>query len=612
LGLATIAALLLAPAAATAAAPRGAAQKLIDAYAPITKVREEQVPPCETSAEQYAPTSVETVLGNPEVILERDVPGEGLEAIHSAPTAAGLAGLGPSYYLNLRGDPLGDTCVYARDFQRLRAEGRAPIVTYAHIARETGHPGFALQYWFYWYFNQSDDPHESDWDGMQIAFDAETPKQALEEDPSEVILFQHDGGERADWNGGKLEKVGTHPVVYPAAGSHAIFYGSNVYVEKDEHGSGLSCANTTEPLEELKPHPILLPEQVTASGPFAWLRYDGHWGQREKGRSNGPTGPRTTAAWSEPFTWMEAQRTSSVRVSAAALLAPQATDALCATAAVFSDLLELKAEGSTGTVVWLIILLALLAFFVGFTRWSPVEVEQLRARRAFGQLARSARQLYGRHWLAMIGTAVAAVPIVRGTHFLVRLFISSSSEVAGTVADLLDCLSWLTAMAIVSAVVIFFVRSLAETGDAETADAWRGMVQRFWRLVGAPLLAALTVLALAITLVGIPLAIWLAVRWALVQQEIVFHDTSVDGAFRDSARLVRGRWLHTFRAVLFFGLVGLIGPVLHFALLFSALPLAWVDWIGAAVFALLIPYLALGYTLLFFDLEARAGAEPSA
>lgn len=595
LGLAAIAAFLLAPAAATAATHGDAAQRLAEAYAPITRVREEQVPPCESAAEQYAPTSVETVLGNPEVVLERDVPDKGLEQVRRAPTAADVAGLGRKYYLNLNGDPGGDTCAYARDFERLRAEGRAPIVTYAHIARQRGHPGFALQYWFYWYFNQSGERHESDWEGMQIGFAADTPKQALEEDPGEVVLFQHGGGERADWGGGKLEKVGTHPVVYVAAGSHASFYGSNVFVERGGHGTGLVCDNTTAPLETLKPHPILLPEAVTDRGPFAWLSYDGHWGRREPGSADGPTGPQTRPAWREPFTWMEDQRTASARVPGAALLAPQATDAFCASAAVFSDLLELKAEDSTATVVWLVILLTLVFLLIGCRR-----------------LLRAAGRLYGHHWRAMIGMSAVAIPIVGVTHFLVRWLIPGTSEVAATVADLLDCLSWLAAMAIVSALVTVFVRCLNDTGSAGVAGSWRGMSALFWRLLAAPLLAALTVLALTVTLVGVPLAVWLLVRWSLVQQEIVFHDASVGGAFRGSARLVRGRWMHTFRPVLLFSLIGLIGPVLHFALPFTALAPVWVDLISAVVFALLIPCVALGYTLLFVDLGARAEAEPSA
>ena len=104
-------------------------------------LREQQDPPCETSAEQYQPSSVDTVLGNPNVTLHRSVPGEGLEDVKKAPTAADIAGLGEGYYLNLQGEALGDTCVYAKDFARLLREGRAPAITYAHIAREAGRPG---------------------------------------------------------------------------------------------------------------------------------------------------------------------------------------------------------------------------------------------------------------------------------------------------------------------------------------------------------------------------------------------------------------------------------------------------------------------------------------
>ena len=115
------------------------------------------------------------MLGNPSVWLTTYVEGEGLKKLKRAPTAADVAGLGENYYLDLNGRVLGDTCVYARDFEQLLDEGKAPVVTYAHIAREAGHPGFALQYWFFWYFNQFNDLHEGDWEGMQVTFDADGP-----------------------------------------------------------------------------------------------------------------------------------------------------------------------------------------------------------------------------------------------------------------------------------------------------------------------------------------------------------------------------------------------------------------------------------------------------
>lgn len=205
LGTVALALLFAAATASAAAAPSGseaaAAQRLAATFAPITMLREQQDPPCDTGAEQYQPTSVDTVLGNPSVTLQRFVPDQGLEDLKRAPTAADIAGLDENHYLNLRGEALGDTCVYAKDFARLVRDGKAPAITYSHLAREAGHAGFVLQYWFFWYFNQFNDLHEGDWEGMQISFEADGPAAALAaaEEPSEIILFQHAGGERASW-----------------------------------------------------------------------------------------------------------------------------------------------------------------------------------------------------------------------------------------------------------------------------------------------------------------------------------------------------------------------------------------------------------------------------
>jgi hypothetical protein len=51
--------------------------------------------------------------------------------------------------------------------------------------------------------------------------------------------------------------------------------------------------------------------------------------------------------------------------------------------------------------------------------------------------------------------------------------------------------------------------------------------------------------------------------------------------------------------------------VLTLALIFTALPLLWVNLLGALIYALIIPYVALGDTLLYFDLQARAESEPA-
>lgn len=615
----TIAALALLLPAMSAAAP-SPAQRLAGAYTPITMLREEQDPPCETSAEQYEPTTVSTVLGNPAVTLKR-VEEDGSEAlVKRAPTAADIAGLGDEYHLELPGDPLGDTCVYARDFARLVREGRAPPTTYAHIARQVGRPGLVVQYWFFWYFNQFNDLHEGDWEGMQIAFEANTARRALAEGPSEMVLFQHAGGERASWEDSKVEKEGTHPIVYPAAGSHATFYDSTVYVENGQGGSGVGCDNTSEPLRRVAVHPVLVPTFPETTGPFRWLTYFGHWGQEEKGFNNGPTGPTTKTQWLEPFSWMEGQRTTSPRVPGGSIVGPAVSGAFCGAVAEVSNVINLEARSRPAAIGTVLGAALLLLLFVGVTRWGPIDLGELRRRRAFGQLVRTARQLYGRHWRTMAPIGLSALVIVGAVRSLTALAagdrgVDRTAGRTGThlaLADTIESVGPYVAAAIVAAVVIFAVRLQVETGRMGFVDSWRGMLHRFWRVVAGQLLVPLGFLALAITIIGIPIAIWKFVCWQFVQQEILIEDKGVGDAFRGSSGLVRGRWWHTVRTLGFFWLLSIAaGPVLGFTLIFTNFSLFWINVIGSVVFALLVPYVALGRTLLYFDLGTRAEEAPA-
>jgi hypothetical protein len=608
-------------AGATAGDDDGAAAKRLAArHAPITMLREEQDPPCETTAEQYEPTSVDTVLGNPDVALERARPDGKLEAVQRGPSASDVAGLADGYYMDLEGKVLDDTCVYARDFAQLLAEGKAPPTTYAHVAREPGHSGFALQYWFFWYFNQFNDLHEGDWEGMQLTFGAETPQEALAagEEPSEIILFQHAGGERASWSDSKVQKEGTHPIVYPAAGSHATFYDSAVYVENGQEGSGLGCDNTSEPVRELRPRAVLIPARAPLEGKFAWLSYEGRWGEREKGYNNGPTGPVTKTVWREPFTWMEGQRTTSPRLPGGSIVGPQVTGAFCGVVAGASELINLDAKSRPAAIATIAGILLVIGLFVGLTKWGPVDLSKLRARRSFGQMLRTARQLYGRHWLPLTLVGLTAIPIVGGANLLARA-LSTNKDVdaaAGrggfnlALGDLVEGIGRPIAQAIVAAVVVVFVRLLVEAKPAGFLTAWGAMRQRFWRVVLAQLAATLGIVLLAMTIVGIPFALNKLVAWRFVQQEVLFTDKSIRQAFHGSSDLVRGRWWHTVRLVVFLSLLAVVvGPVVSFALIFTTLPLFWANLLGALVFSLLIPYVALGDTLLYFDLGERAEAE---
>ncbi len=594
---------LAAPAAGAAQSPR---QQLVSTYAPIVMLRAQEHPPCDTSEEQYEPTTVNTVLGNPRVNLTRPAD-EGEPAIvRPAPSAADIAGLGGRWHLDLPGDPLNPKCTYARDFAALKAAGNAPPITYAHIARQRGHAGLVVQYWFFYYFNQFNDIHEGDWEGMQIAFDANTAREALASGPYEIALFQHGGGEKGGWDDDKVEKTGTHPIVYPAAGSHATFFDSAVYVENGQGGSGLGCDNTSEPLRRVAPKPVLIPTDPPPGSRFQWLTYEGHWGEKEKSYNNGPTGPTTKGQWRKPFTWMDGIRSASPKLPGGLVLGPAVTQAFCGAVAEASNFVNLEARTRLGAILIGVILVLLVAVPIGLTRWTPVDLTRLRQQRAFGQLVRAARQLYGRHWPTLVAMGLSTILIVGAIVGVAALISLITGSVDTGISISLPSVGRSLGFAAAAGAVIAFVRDLERGQRAGFVLAYREMFARFWRLIGGQLLASAAVVLLALTVIGIPIAIWKYIEWQFVQQEILFEDRSIREAFRGSSRTVRGHWWRTLRIAGFFWLLSVAaGPVLGFALIFANLSLTWINIIGSLVFALLAPYVAIGRTLLYFDLLVR-------
>jgi hypothetical protein len=172
-------------------------------------------------------------------------------------------------------------------------------------------------YWLYYTFNDFTDKHESDWEMAQVDFEASTAQEALTKAPYEVDLSQHAGGERADWTDSKLEKRGTHPVIYDATGSHANYFGSALYLGRGAK-EGFGCDDTRKVTTQVGLQTILLPDTPSAaSDRYAWLAFQGRWGQYERGINNGPTGPGAKQQWTEPIEWANSLRDTSVEVPGA-------------------------------------------------------------------------------------------------------------------------------------------------------------------------------------------------------------------------------------------------------------------------------------------------------
>jgi hypothetical protein len=199
-------------------APPPAAAELADEtaraarFAPVLRLVE-QVEEC-GHGEPYEPMDVDVLFGEPTVALRG--PWNSLDLVKIGPAADDLVNR-YEYHLDFPGDALNPGCGYERWARPLTAVSDPTV--YAYVATEDGQPGkLALQYWFFYPFNDFNNLHEGDWEMIQLVFDARDPREAVAEEPESIGYSSHEGAERAGWDDDKLELVdGTHPVVFPAA-----------------------------------------------------------------------------------------------------------------------------------------------------------------------------------------------------------------------------------------------------------------------------------------------------------------------------------------------------------------------------------------------------------
>ena len=124
---------------------------------------------------------------------------------------------------------------------------------------------------------------------------------------------------------------------------------------------------------------------------------------------------------------------------------------------------------------------------------------------------------------------------------------------------------------------------------------------------GALLIAASVVSLLASSIFLLPIAIWLAGRWALIVPAIELERLSAIAAFRRSRRLVRGRWLKVASLIVLGGALALVaGPLVGVALiLLTDAPLWLVNVVAGAVYAVTLPFVAVTTAYVYFDTRIR-------
>ena len=591
-----------------------AATQLAQRYAPVVVIRAQDRPCAE--GEPYLPTAVTTVLGRDDVVLR----GPGGQSI-VAPTAAALAGKGDGWYLDLPGNPLAPGCSYDTWFHQI-ASGK-PASVYARVATDSEHPGtVALQYWFFWVYNDWNDKHEGDWEMIQLLFDAPTAEAALRTSPTRVAFAQHEGSEVAAWDDPKLHKDGDHVAVYPGQGSHAAYYTQAQWFGKSA-AAGFGCDNTLVPATVVRPSVVVLPSTPTAG--FEWLSFTGRWGQKAPSFNNGPTGPNTKTQWAHPVTWQDEQgRPDAVALP---LVGGPAVAGFCSLTEAGSLLFIAFLDAPWLVVGLLLALVALLVVVAWRTDWFDKGDRELDRERKAGQIAVAAldtiRRRPGAFWISSLVVGVAVLLNLLLASWLTRGRPGEDlSDINGLGQNVGGIGLAVIASFVLLPVVAMGMATAVEITDAMASHREIDALTAFRRVLVHPggwfvaIAVYVVVTLLAATWLLLPLALFLMAIWAVALPATELEDQGVRAGLHSSRVLTKHRRI---RAMLVGGLLVWLGFSLPsgvgaIVLLLTGWPFWVTNLVSIVVAAVLVPVTAIGLTLLYYDLRRRtrdSAAQPA-
>ena len=603
--------------ALAAPALAGPEEDLAQRYAPVVRLVE-QLDEC-GPGEPYEPSDIDAYLDEETVSLRG--PWRSNDLVEIAPDAGALGEGLYEYNLDFPGDALSPGCDYERWARRITADTEPTV--YAHVVSDPEHPEeLALQYWLFYAFNDWNNLHEGDWEMVQLLFDAASAEEALAGAPTEIGYSQHEGAERAAWDDDKLELVdGTHPVVHPAAGSHANFFDEGLHLGRSAE-QGVGCDDTTGPTRELRPQVRTIPgDPAAARETYPWIAFEGRWGERQKAFCNGPTGPNLKRQWTSPIAWTEGWRDRSYAVPAGGHLGSDATDFFCDAVAHVSTFL-VRVANDPGTVLAVLgVLLALVVYVLTRTTWRPMAPLRIGRRRSWGQTIAASWRMYASRPLLFVGIGLITIPVSIVVSLLQTVVlraplieVDTHGEGAGLrvgFAVWLGTVLVLTGFMLVQAATSRAMVEIDAGRQVGPVPAFRMALDSLRPLVGALAIAVAVISLLSVSIFLVPIAIWLVVRWALLVPVAELERHSAVGTLRRSGQLVRLQWFKVGTLVVVATALALVtGPFVGALLILVAdLPFGLVNVLAALLYAVAMPFVAITTTYVFFDSLAREALE---
>jgi hypothetical protein len=268
------------------------------------------------------------------------------------------------------------------------------------------------------------------------------------------------------------------------------------------------------------------------------------------------------------------------------------------------------------------LLLGLIAFVVVKATWTPVAPTRIARRRSWGQVLSSSGRMYARRPTLFVGLGLLLIPISLVTTAIQWLLVSGLDALGSVTGDLAGLFAYLAllvgttltllGLGLVQAATACALVELDAGRPVGPVAAYRLALRRIRPLLGAIAILVAAWIVLSTTVVLLPVAIWLVVRWSLAAPAVELEQQSGLAALRRSADLARGRWLRVGSLVGLSGLIALAaGPLLGVLLIFaSSSSLALLNVVAGVVYAIALPFVALVTAYVYFDARAREELEP--
>ena len=297
---------------------------------------------------------------------------------------------------------------------------------------------------------------------------------------------------------------------------------------------------------------MLLPDiPSSASAPYAWLAFQGRWGQKESGINNGPTGPGMKPQWLAPIEWADGLRNTSVEVPSGRAVGVSVGTFFCGAVSRGATMLNWSLVHPVPFLALLLLAVGGLGASVLATTWRPPDPHPLRLRREGGQIFGAAARLYTRNLPTFAAVGAMFVPvslIAAGIQWVIFHLTSVAPLIAldgrhGAVTAFIAIL-----IGGVGSVFASVIATAAVAVILDEIDTKRHILagQAYWRVFRRlrPLLRGMVtelgmVLLLTITVVGIPFAIHRFIRWSLFVEACMLGDLSATDSLHRSSELVR-------------------------------------------------------------------------